>query len=198
MIAIRSLSPRTYDTPAQRAHRSWTMRDGRRVVIRPIRSDDEELLAQFHAALSLETVYARYSQVLPLWVRTDHQRLAQRCVFDHDRELVLVAIEESPQPKIVAVARLAKMSDQAAEFAVVIADSHQHAGLGTRLLSRLIGFAGNHGLRRVIGYINADNTNMCAICRKLGFEVDWPTSGPTRTAVLTLPQKPSRNLRRPR
>jgi acetyltransferase len=193
MIATHPASPRSVAPPYPGQYVSqWTMRDGRKLVIRPIRPEDEPLLAQFHTTLSLETVYARYSQVLPLGRRAEHDRLAHRCTIDYDDEFALVAIDRDPHgAKLVGVARLSKMPNNNAEFAIVIADSYQHEGLGTRLLNLLVGVAQDKKLDRVIGYINSDNSAMCAVCRRLGFAVDWPTMGPTRIAVLPLrPLKP--------
>jgi hypothetical protein len=44
----------------------WTTKDGTPVTIRPIRSEDEPLLARFHQSLSERSVYMRYFSRTPL------------------------------------------------------------------------------------------------------------------------------------
>ena len=69
----------------------WTMKDGRDVTIRPIRPEDEPLMAEFHRTLSDRTVYLRYFASLSLGARIAHERLLRICFGDYDREMVLVA-----------------------------------------------------------------------------------------------------------
>ena len=54
----------------------WTMKDGREVTIRPIRPEDEPLMAEFHRTLSDRTVYLRYFASLSLSARIAHERLS--------------------------------------------------------------------------------------------------------------------------
>src|SRR5690606_36054300 len=105
--------------------------DGRPLTIRPIRPEDEPLIAQFHTTLSEQTVYGRYLQVLPLDRRTIHERLSRLCFIDYDRQIALVAIDvQQANPCLAGVARLIKLHDtSAAEFALVVADPYQLAGL---------------------------------------------------------------------
>ena len=65
--------------------------DGVRMLIRPIRPEDEPTLARFHAGLSTETVVARYGIDRPLAERTAHDRLTRICFADYDRQFAIVA-----------------------------------------------------------------------------------------------------------
>jgi hypothetical protein len=96
------------------------------VLIRPIRRENEPLMARFHATLSEHSVYLRYFHMMPLDSGIAHERLARICFPDTDRELVLVAERRDPateEREILAVARLSK-EDQAkeAEFGVLTGD----------------------------------------------------------------------------
>src|ERR1039457_5076119 len=55
--------------------KTWKMKDGNDVVIRPIRPEDEPMMIEFHKKLSERTVYLRYFQPLKLTQRTAHHRL---------------------------------------------------------------------------------------------------------------------------
>jgi acetyltransferase len=167
--------PRSVIRPYPRQYVShWTARDGRRLSIRPIRPEDEALVAQFHTTLSDQTVYSRFSQVLTLSQRTLHERLARVCFVDYDRQMALVAIDEQDpdSPRIAGIARLIKLhSSNAAEFSILISDAYQRCGLGTQLMSRLVEVGRAERLERIVGDIRIDNRAMLSLCRRLGFTV---------------------------
>jgi acetyltransferase len=91
---------------------AWTTPDGIPVTIRPIRPEDEPMLARFHATLSEHTVYMRYFHPLALSQRVAHERLARICFIDYDREMVLVA--ECPEHAAARDAAVAPGRDAAA------------------------------------------------------------------------------------
>jgi len=180
--------PRLVIRPYPRKYaRDWIAKNGRPLLIRPIRPEDETLMARFHTMLSEESVYARYAQALSLRQRTAHERLARLCFIDYDRQIALVAIDEQPQPRIVAVARLIKLhASRDAEFAVTVADAYQHIGLGSELMSRLTAIGRDEGLERFIGQISATNQAMLSICHRLGFRFENNTDPHSKTAVLDI------------
>jgi len=154
----------------------WTMKNGDKVNIRPIRPEDEPLVIQLHQALSERTVYLRYFQPLKLSQRTAHERLTRICFIDYDREMVLVAEQKSAdgQPKILAIGRLSKLrgGGNEAELAVLVDDRYQGQGLGTELYRRLITVARDEKLKHVECSILAENREMRAICQRLGFRME--------------------------
>ena len=116
----------------------WRFEDGTEVLIRPIRPEDEPLIAQFHTLLSERSVYQRYFHFMNLDQRTSHDRLVRVCFGDYDREIALVAERQ----EILAVGRLSKSHlANEAELAVLIADEYQSRGLGTELWRRLLDIA---------------------------------------------------------
>ena len=149
----------------------WVLEDSVEVLIRPIRPEDEPMMARFHATLSERSVYLRYFHMLPLDARIDHARLTRICFIDYDREMVLVAEKDQ---EILAVGRLVREGDaKEAEFAVLISDQFQGHGLGTELLKRLIEIARDDGLARVTADILGENRQMIEICRLLGFHLEY-------------------------
>jgi acetyltransferase len=164
-------------------------------VLRPIRSEDEPLLATFHGTLSERSVYLRYLHPIGLSQRVSHERLSRICFVDYDREMVLVAEREptAGAAEIVGVGRLSRLPwTDSAEFALLVSDQWQGRGLGTRLLRELLDIGRREGLKRVVGYISAENPNMLELARKVGFRsrrdpddpaiveawVDLPSHGP--------------------
>lgn len=163
--------------------RPWRLESGEVILIRPIRPEDEPLIATFHATLSERSVYLRYFHLLDLDHRVSHDRLIRICFNDYDRELALVAVRG---PEILAVARLSRkhLLNQA-EFAVLISDEFQGQGLGTELVKRLLEIARAEKLERVTADILPENTQMQAVCRMLGFQLAFePEDGVIRAEVV--------------
>jgi acetyltransferase len=153
---------------------TWKMKDGKEVVIRPIRPEDEPLMIPFHEKLSERSVYLRYFQPLKLTQRTAHERLTRICFIDYNREMALVAERknEAGEPEILAIGRLSKIHGRdEGELAAVAIDRAQHQGLGTELYRRLIEVAREDKLKKLISNMLPENREMRALCIKLGFKM---------------------------
>ena len=154
--------------------KEWTMKDGQPVTIRPIRPEDEPAMIKFHQKLSERSVYLRYFQPLKLTQRTAHERLTRTCFIDYDREMALVAERRNPagEPEILAVGRLSKLHGKSeAELAAIAIDEAQHKGLGTELYRRLIQFAHDEKLAKLVSNMLPENREMRAVCAKVGFKL---------------------------
>jgi acetyltransferase len=168
----------------------WTAGDGSTFLIRPIRPEDEPLLAAFHAQLTEETVYARYFEHLGLSHRTAHERLTRVCFNDYDREIALVAEQggdDSASRRIVAVGRLSK--DHAlpeAEFAILVGDPWQGKGLGSELLRRLVQIGRDEGLDLIWADMLTSNIGMRRTARSVGFTLIDELGESTTRAELRL------------
>jgi RimJ/RimL family protein N-acetyltransferase len=147
-----------------------TLRDGRRVRIRAIRPDDRDEVVQAFDRLSSESRYTRFmAPVLQL----PAQVLERTLHLQDAHELGLVAEIDAPDGiDIVAGARYYVLpGGESCEFAVTVADSWQGAGLASRLMRALIQGAGVRGLKRMEGFVLAENDRMLALARRLGFTV---------------------------
>jgi acetyltransferase len=167
---------------------SAALRDGTSVVIRPIRPEDEPMMARFHETLSDRSVYFRYFRAMSLEHRASHARLARLCFVDYAREMALVAVRQDPaagRPEILGVGRLCREPglDQA-EFAVIVSDRWQKHGLGTRLLTRLVEIGRQEGLARISGAILTDNVEMQHVCERVGFTVRRSLDGECHADIL--------------
>jgi len=153
----------------------WKMKDGRDVLIRPIRPEDEPLMRSFHQSLSAQTVYLRYFHMEALSARVAHERLLRKCFIDYDREMALVAEAVDPathERKILGVGRLARQRDPLeGEVAVLIEDHSQNLGLGTELLRLLIELARDEGYARIVAHVLPENTTMRRLAERFHFEI---------------------------
>jgi acetyltransferase len=167
-----------------------TTRDGAAFIIRPIRPDDEPLVATFHRTLSDESVRLRYLHPFKLDERTAHERLVRTCFVDYDREMALVAEVRSPAGgrQIAAVGRLSRDRDgrTSAEFALLVADPWQGRGIGRALLGRLVEVARRERITRVYADILVANVTMQHLCERLGFTLDPMPDAGVVPAVLEL------------
>lgn len=166
----------------------WTMKNGTPVTIRPIRPEDEPLMAKFHETISERSVYLRYFFPMKLSQRVEHERLSRISFVDYDREMALVAQIANPETgeaQIIAGGRLIKLvgSDDA-EFAIIVTDAYQGQGLGTEMLAELVSIGRQEGIQRIIGTILYDNKDMLHVTEGMGFKlVGLPKDGVTRVEL---------------
>jgi acetyltransferase len=168
----------------------WTMKNGAQVILRPIRPEDEPLIAKLHETLSDRTVYLRYFHMQNLSSRVAHERLLQKCFIDYEREMALVADYHDPQTgehSILAVGRLSKNPEEnEGEVAVLVGDPWQKQGLGTELVRRLVDAARHEKLSRVLAIIMPENRAMQSLADQFGFMVQPGEDPDLLTAVLKL------------
>lgn len=159
----------------------WTLRDGTKVTIRPIRPEDEPLMVQFHESLSERTVFLRYVEAMDLTQRIAHDRLSRLCFIDYDREMALVVVRRDEntrgEPQIIAIARLTKMRNAVpgqkteAEYGMLVSDKYQHQGIGQELMRRLVGISKDEKIDVMWGTVYAENPEMIRLAEKYGFTV---------------------------
>jgi acetyltransferase len=175
--------------PAQYASR-WAMKNGVELDIRPIRPEDEPLMAQFHQTLSESSVYLRFFHMQRLDARIAHERLIRKCFVDFDREIALVADRTDPQTgkhELLAVGRLTReRNPRDAEMGILVTDCYQGAGLGTQLLDRLIDVARKEKIQRVIAHILSENQAMLRLAKHFHFTLARDEDPTALLAILDL------------
>ncbi|NER82609.1 MAG: bifunctional acetate--CoA ligase family protein/GNAT family N-acetyltransferase, partial [Leptolyngbya sp. SIO1D8] len=155
--------------------RPWQLKDGTSVTLRPIRPEDEPLLVKFHRTLSEESVYFRYFHLMTLSHRIAHERLTRICFIDYDREMALVVDKKdngNGDHEVLAVGRLSKLHGRnEAEFAMLVSDTYQKQGIGTKLLEQLVQAGRDEGLDYITAEILHENRAMQRVCEKVGFSL---------------------------
>ena len=121
-----------------------TLADGRELVVRPIRPDDEPMIKGMFYSFSEQTKYLRYHGTLK---SMPHNRLQVFCNVDYDAEMALVVVHgEGGHAEIIGIGRYLTTPDtRTAEMAFAIRDDWQRQGLGTHLFQRLAEIAGRSG-----------------------------------------------------
>lgn len=155
-----------------------TMRDGRALMIRPIRSTDEDLLREMFYRLSRETIYERFlasKRYLP------HSKLQQYCTIDYDNTMGFVAsVEIEGQEQVVGWAMyVVDRKSNFAEAAFLVDDAFQGQGIGTHLMRRLTEVAEARGVTGFTAVVLGNNIRMLRVFEKCGYPVETTPQGDT-------------------
>ena len=177
--------------------------DGRYYAIRAIRPEDADLLQSFVRGLSEQSRYFRFVSAL---AELTPRMLVRYTQIDYDRELALIAVVGPGEPggeaggepggepggatqspgdeRIVGVARyLLNPDGETCEFATAIADDWQGQGVGSTLMRSIVDSARGKGLRRIEGYVLANNAKMLGLMSRLGFAIETWRDDPSLKLV---------------
>lgn len=145
---------------------------GERLHIRPIRPEDEALLNAFMKHLTAEDIRLRFFG--PLRELT-HEMAARLSQIDYDREMAFLLLDGT---ELLGVGRLAADPDfEQAEFALIVASDRQRHGYGRLLLERVLDYARQRGIKRVVGYVLRENHRMLDLTEQLGFRRESGRAG---------------------
>lgn len=151
--------------------RPWTCKDGRSVLLRPIRPEDESLEKGLIENLCPEAMKYRFFYIIN---NLTHDMLTRFCNIDYDREMAIMAeYTVGGERRSVGVSRLLAQPDgKTAEFAVLVADDFVGNGLGLKLTDMLIGIAKEKGVQSIYGIVLNANLRMVNLAQRLGFSVE--------------------------
>jgi GNAT superfamily N-acetyltransferase len=151
------------------------LRDGSRVLVRPIEATDTVELQRAFALLSERSRYTRFMTGTPAL----SDRVARSLTdVDHRDHEALVALTGSPGAggsyDIVAVARYVRLQDvpSDADLAITVSDQWQGRGLGRALLARLGERARAMGIVGFTVDVLLDNPAALGLVRSVGGSVD--------------------------
>ena len=147
------------------------LRDGRSVLVRPIRPEDEPALRRLFQQASEQDMRLRFFSQRGV---PGHAELARYSQIDYDREMTFVAFDtrDAEQSTLLGYACALNDPDRTqAEFALQMGAAAQGVGLGTALLQCLIDHLRAAGTQALVGECLRENTAMAALASKLGFEL---------------------------
>jgi len=170
---LKKIQPRGHLVIAPYPNRyitQWKLNDGKNVVLRPIKPEDETLLLELFQSLSEETMRFRFFQVIR---DMPHETLTRYCNIDYDREIAIVAETKKDKRRIIGVARLIlEPGRRLGEFAVVVGDQWQGLGLGSKLIDSIIEIGKDMGLKTIGADILSRNFKTIRLCTKKGFTME--------------------------
>jgi acetyl coenzyme A synthetase (ADP forming)-like protein len=147
------------------------LKDGSRILLRPIRQDDVERWLAFYGRLSAQTKYLRFGRVPGEMGMEDAVRF---CTVDYQNTFALVAeVQKEEGREIVAIGRYYRLPERrSARVSFAIEDAYHGKGIGTRLIEWLANIARDNGITVFAGDVLAENERMMAVLRDYGFHVD--------------------------
>jgi len=157
--------PKQYET-------YWRLKNGRRVLLRPIKPGDEPYMAELFKAFSRETVRYRFFMIPK---EISHTALARYCDVDYDKEIAIIAeIQEKERKRLLGVVRLATDRDgKTAEIAVVVGDPWQRLGMGYKLVDYIIEIARDKRLNKLYALMLQDNYKAIQLMKEKGFRIEY-------------------------
>jgi acetyltransferase len=164
--------------PAALAQRR-RLTDGRTVLIRPVRAEDQASEREFFAGLSSETRRLRFQRFTG--ALTD-ELMRFYTHIDYERHMAFICEWEG---RIVGDARyIANPGLRSCELGIVIADDWHHSGLAQLLMQARIGAARARGVETMEGLVLSDNRDMLDFIRELGFEARVVPEDPALARVV--------------
>lgn len=153
------------------------LEDGRHVLLRPIRPEDEPAHQEFFQHLKPVDIHFRFFGLVRNF---PHSQMARFTQIDYDREMAIIAqLEEDGEQRTVAVVRSVSNPDKTrAEFAIIVRSDLKGHGLGQILTEKIIAYCRDRGIGELMGQIQADNTPMLRLAKKCGFvQCGYPEAG---------------------
>jgi acetyltransferase len=175
--------------PYPRELEEWTEFDGRRVLLRPIRPEDEPQHREFLGRISPEDIEFRFFHAKRGF---EHPELARFTQIDYDREMAFIASAAGAAgaaETLGVVRAIADPDNTSAEFAILVRSDLKGRGLGHTLLDKIVRYSRKRGTRRLCGEVLAGNRQMIALAASLGFELQDAPEDP-RVVRMTLSFEP--------
>lgn len=156
--------------PYPRELEEWVeLANGRRVLLRPIRPEDEPAHKAFLDQLSPEDIRFRFFGLVRFY---EHSQIARFTQIDYDREMAFIATVRNAQGESETLGVVRAVTDPnnvRAEFAIVVRSDIKGQGLGRALLAKMIHYCRARGTRELVGQVLRDNTAMLNLATSLGF-----------------------------
>ncbi|MBD3388056.1 MAG: GNAT family N-acetyltransferase [Candidatus Altiarchaeales archaeon] len=155
-------------TPYPREYiEEYELAAGERILLRPIKPEDEPRMKELFESLSEKTIHYRFFHAIR---EITHEMLVRYCHNDYNREIAIVAEKDG---QFRGVSRLMfDPGERSAEFAVVVTDRWQNKGLGSKLVSKIVDVARSKDLEKVYATVIKENHAMKHVAEKLGFKVE--------------------------
>ena len=168
------------------------LRDGEKVLLRPLKPEDAALYPDFLSEVTSDDLRLRFfapmRQVAP--------ELIDKLVhYDPVKAMAFIAIEERTG-RMLGVVRLHDESDgKNGEFAILLRSWLKGHGLGWLMMKHMIANAKEKGLKAVRGQVLSENVTMLQMCQELGFHIaDDPGEHGVKQVALPLDEVPAEAL----
>lgn len=146
------------------------LRDGEKVLLRPIRPEDEPAHTDFVSKVSAEDYRLRFFSPMR---SLPHSEMARFTQIDYEREMAFIATRmghDGHAETLGVVRAITDPDNLRAEFAVLVRTDMKGQGLGEILMRKIIDYCRQRGTREIVGDILRENQAMRALATELGFK----------------------------
>ena len=150
-----------------------TLSDGTRALVRPIRPEDKEKLAEGLERLSPQSHYLRFTR--PVRDLTERELAFLTEVDYHDHYAWAALALDLPDQPALGIARYVRDPGDpvVAEAAVAVVDEFQGRGLGKILLHLLARTAMSHGITRFRAWVLPENRKVTESLLRRGADLHY-------------------------
>jgi len=172
--------------------RHIVLRDGEKVLMRPLTADDAKLYPDFLAEVTQADLRLRFFAAM----REVSPDLIDKLIhYDPAHAMAFVAVEEATG-RLLGVVRIHDDKDDVnGEFAILLRSRLKGHGLGWLMMKHMIAYAKERGLKTVQGQVLAENRTMLQMCGELGFHVADDTERGVKHVTLPLDEVPAEAMR---
>lgn len=149
----------------------FTLKNGRKVLIRPIRPEDEPNHHVFISKLTPEDIRFRFFGLVK---ELPHSQMARLTQIDYDRDMAFIAIgkDEHNQDETLGVVRIVATRDNTiSEFSIVVRSDLKSTGLAQELMKKMIAYCKSRETKKLVGQVLKENSRMIHFVEHLGFKI---------------------------
>ncbi len=172
VVPERRLAIRPYPKELEE---EFVLASGRKVLLRPIRPEDEPQHYEFLSKITLEDIRYRFFGLVR---RLPHSEMARLTQIDYDREMAFIATapmedgtgSDPPGRETLGVVRtITDPNNDQAEYAILVRSDLKGQRLGWKLLDKMVRYCQSRGTKEIVGQILRDNSKMLDLVLGMGF-----------------------------
>jgi ribosomal protein S18 acetylase RimI-like enzyme len=156
--------------------RALDLSHGLTIVVRPLANGDVDTVAAVFGRLGNESRRLRFNGAKPC---LSDRELGDLARIDATHHALIAHVVGDPQP--AAIAQLVRSSREIAEIAFVVADEHQHRGIGSALTRMLLDDARAAGIKEITALASGDNRAALALIRRTASILEVRLEGPEQS-----------------
>jgi len=142
-----------------------TLKNGKRMSVRPLLPSDEFAYRNFFYSLREETVYYRFFRKIRIFSREMLQR--QWSSVDYRKNMSLIGlVQKKGHKEIMAIGSYAEDKDRYAEVAFVVREDFQGMGVASHLIGELEKIAKKNGYKGFSAIVLPENRSMIRVFKK--------------------------------
>ena len=151
--------------------------DGTRIMVRPVRPQDEEQMLRFFETLPEADQFLHHQDRLHPGKKAVERRLTHLCLIDYDQRIVFVAElhdYQSDTSQIIGVAGLLKARGSTeAQFSLLLGPKKEQKEAGVQMLAHVLEVARREGLETLTAYFRSESKELLDIIDRAGFHIEF-------------------------